>query len=87
MGRLACILLNVQPSEKRLPHMNFQYKTSIEERLIFYIITRCYSNGQYFHLFAIAAGYSRKYQYGHMMRKADAHTVPSGIQFGVGHRT
>ena len=29
-----------------IPHMNFPYKTSIDERLIFYNITRCYSDGE-----------------------------------------
>ena len=46
----------------------FPYKTSIDERLIFYNITRC---------FAIAAGDIIKYQGGHMMRNADARTVRS----------
>ena len=56
-----------------IPHVNFPYKTSIDERLIFYNITRCYSNGE----FAIAAGDIIKYQGGHMMRNADARTVRS----------
>ena len=60
-----------------IPHVNFPYKTSIDERLIFYNITRCYSNGEYCHVFAIAAGDIIKYQGGHMMRSADARTVRS----------
>ena len=70
-------------SEERLifyfiiPHVNFPYKTFIDERLIFYNITRCYSNGEYCHVFAIAAGDIIKYQGGHMMRNADARTVRS----------
>ena len=39
-----------------IPHVNFPYKTSIDEQLILYNITRCYSKGQYCHVFAIAAG-------------------------------
>ena len=39
-----------------IPHVNSPYKTSIDERLIFYNITRCYSDGEYCHVFAIAAG-------------------------------
>ena len=58
--------------------MNFPYKTSIDERLIFYNITGCYSDGEYRHMFAIAAGDIIKYQGGHMMRNADARTVRSG---------
>ena len=60
-----------------MPHVNFPYKTSIDERLIFYNITSCYSNGEYCHVFAIAAGDNIKYQGGHMMRNADARTVHS----------
>ena len=60
-----------------IPHMNSPYKTSMDERLIFYNITRCYSDGEYCHLFAIAAGDIIKYQGGHMMRNADARTVRS----------
>ena len=60
-----------------IPHVNSQYKTSIDERLIFYNISRCYSNGEYCHVFAIAAGDIIKYQGGHMMRNADARTVGS----------
>ena len=60
-----------------IPHVNFPYKTSIDERLIFYNITRCYSNGEYCHVFTIAAGDIIKYQGGHMMRNADARTVCS----------
>ena len=55
----------------------FPIKTSIEERLIFYDITRCYSDGEYCHLFAIAAGDIIKYQGGHMMGNTDARTVRS----------
>ena len=39
-----------------IPHVNSPYKTSLDERLIFYNITRCYSDGEYCHVFAIAAG-------------------------------
>ena len=60
-----------------IPHVNFPYKTSIDERLIFYNITRCYSNGEYCHVFAKAAGDIIKYQGGHMMHNADARTVRS----------
>ena len=60
-----------------IPHVNFPYNPSIDERLIFKTITRCYSDGEYFHVFAIAAGDIIKYQGGHMMRNADAHTVRS----------
>ena len=60
-----------------IPHVNFPYKTSIDERLIFYNITRCYSNAEYCHVFAIAVGDIIKYQGGHMMRNADARTVRS----------
>ena len=45
-----------------IPHVNFPYKSSIDERLIFYNITRCYSDGEYCHSFAIAAGDIIKYQ-------------------------
>ena len=54
-----------------IPHVNSPYKTSIDERLIFYNITRCYSDGEYCHVFAIEAGDIIKYQGGHMMRNAD----------------
>ena len=57
--------------------MNSPYKTSIDERLVFYNIARCYSDGEYCHVFAIAAGDIIKYQGGHMMRNADARTVRS----------
>ena len=60
-----------------IPHVNSPYKTSIGERLIFYNITHCYSNGEYCHVFAIAAGDIIKYQGGHMMHNADARTVHS----------
>ena len=60
-----------------IPHVNFPYKTSIDERLIFYNITRYYSNSEYCHVFAIAAGDIIKYQGGQMMRDADARTVRS----------
>ena len=45
-----------------IPHVNSPYKTSIDERLVFYNITRCYSDGEYCHSFAIAAGDIIKYQ-------------------------
>ena len=45
-----------------IPHVNSPYKTSIDERLIFYNITRCYSDGEYCHSFTIAAGDIVKYQ-------------------------
>ena len=57
--------------------MNFPYKTSIDEQLIFYNIDRCYSNGEYCHVFAIAVGDIIKYLGGHMMRNADAPTACS----------
>ena len=60
-----------------IPHVNFPYKTSIDKQLIFYDIARCYSNGEYCHVFVIAAGDIMKYQGGHMMRNADARTVRS----------
>ena len=60
-----------------IPHVNSPYKTSIDEQLIFYNITRCYSDGEYCHVFAIAAGDIIKYHGGHMMRNADAPTVRS----------
>ena len=60
-----------------IPHVNSPYKTSIDERLIFHNITRCYTDGEYCHLFAIATGDIIKYQGGHMMRNADARTVRS----------
>ena len=60
-----------------IPHVNFPYKTSIDERLIFYNINRCYSSGEYCHVFVIAAGDIIRYQGGHMMRNADARTVRS----------
>ena len=40
-------------------------------------ITRCYSDREYSHVFAIAAGDIIKYQGGHIMRNADARTVRS----------
>ena len=60
-----------------IPHLNSPYKTSIDERLIFYNITRCYSDGEYCHVFAIAAGDIIEYQGGHMMHNADECTVRS----------
>ena len=60
-----------------IPHVNSPYKTSIDERLVFYNITRCYSDGEYCNLFAIAGGDIIIYQGGHMMRNADARTVRS----------
>ena len=57
--------------------MNSPYKTSIDERLIFFNINRCYRDGEYCHVFAIAAGYIIKYQGGHIMRNADVGTVRS----------
>ena len=60
-----------------IPHVNSPYKTSIDERLIFYNITRCYSSGEHRHPFAIAAGDIIKYQGDYMMRNADARTVRS----------
>ena len=58
-----------------IPRMNSPYKTSIDERLIFYNITGW--DSEYCHVFAIAAGDIIKYQGGHMMRNADACTVHS----------
>ena len=60
-----------------IPHVNSPYKNSIDERLIFYNIIRCYSDGEYCQVFAIAAGDIIKYQGDHMMRNADAGTVRS----------
>ena len=60
-----------------IPHVNSPYKTSIDERLIFYNITRCYSDSKYCHVFVIAAGGIIKYQGGHMMCNADARTIRS----------
>ena len=60
-----------------IPHVNSPYKTSIDERLIFYNITRCYSDGEYCPMFAIAAGDIIKYRGGHKMRNADARSVRS----------
>ena len=57
--------------------MNSPYKASIDEWLIFYNITRCYSDGECCHVFAIAAHDIIKYQGGNMMRKADARMVRS----------
>ena len=57
--------------------MNSPYKTSIDERLIFYNITCSYSDGEYCHVFAIAAGDIIKYRGCHMMRNTDAGTVRS----------
>ena len=45
-----------------IPHVNSPYKTSIDKQLIFYNITRCYSDGEYCHSFALAAGDIVKYQ-------------------------
>ena len=61
------ILLLLKQSEVMIcfviiPHVNSPYKTSIDEGLIFYHITRCYSEGEYCHSFAIAAGDIVKYQ-------------------------
>ena len=54
------------------------FSTSTLSRMLYlYNITRCYSNGEYCHVFAIAAGDIIKYQGGHMMRNADARTVRS----------
>ena len=60
-----------------IPYVNFPYKASIDEWLIFETITRCFSDYEYRHSFAIAASDSLKYQYGHMMRNANAYTVHS----------
>ena len=60
-----------------IPHVNSPHKTSIDERLIFYNITRCYSVREYCHVFTIAAGDIIKYQGSHMMRNADARMVRS----------
>ena len=48
--------LNVVLINIIIPHVNSPYKTSIDERLIFYNITRCYSSVESRHPFAIAAG-------------------------------
>ena len=60
-----------------IPHVNFPHQTSIDDRLIFYNITCCYSNGEYCHMFAIAAGDIIKYQGGHMMGNTYARMVRS----------
>ena len=60
-----------------IPHVNFPSKTSIDERLIFYDINRCYSNGENCHMFAIAVGDIIKYKGGHMMGNDDARTFRS----------
>ena len=60
-----------------MPKVYFPYKTFIAELLIFYNITRSYSNCEYCHVFAILAGDIIKYQGGHMMRNAYARTVRS----------
>ena len=60
-----------------IPHVNSPYKTSIDERLIFYNITHCDSDGEYCHVFAIAAGDIIKYKGGHMMLNVEARTVRS----------
>ena len=60
-----------------IPHVNFPYKTSIKEPLIFYTITHCFHDDKYGHSFAIAVGDSLKYQYGHIMRNVYVHTVGS----------
>ena len=72
-----CLSLLLHIFDIIIPHMNFPYKTSINERLIFHNITCCYRNGEYCHVFAIAAGDIIKYQGGPMMRNADARTVRS----------
>ena len=60
-----------------IPHVNYPYKTSLEERLIFYNITGSFRDGEYCHVFVIAAGDTLKYLGGHMMRNADAGMVRS----------
>ena len=57
---------------REFPIQNFH-----SEGLIFYNITRCYSNDEYCYVFAIVAGDIIKYQGGHMMRNADGRTVCS----------
>ena len=54
-----------------MPHLNFTYKVSIGELLIFHTIKCCYSGHEYFHLFAIAAFDGIKYD----MHGADAGMV------------
>ena len=77
ISSLRMTLTSVWVNSIIIPHVNSPYKTSIDERLIFYNITRCFSDGEYCHVFAIAAGDIIKYQGGHMMRYADARTVRS----------
>ena len=61
-----------------IPHVKLPYKTSIDEQLIFSTITPCYSNGEYYHSFAIATGDSRKYQsVTVMLCNTNVRTVPS----------
>ena len=60
-----------------IPHVNSPYKTSIAERLIFYNITRCYSDSECCHVFVMAAGDIINYQGGHMMRNTDVCMVCS----------
>ena len=60
-----------------IPHVNSPYKASIDERLIFYNITCCYSDSEYCHMFVIAAGDIIKYQGGNMLRNGEARTVRS----------
>ena len=75
------LLFKIHPHRQILliiiPQVNSPYKTSIDERLIFYNISRCYSDCEYCNVFAIAAGDIIKYQRGHMMRNADGRTVRS----------
>ena len=81
LGAIICIII---------PHMSSPYKTSIDKRLIFYNFTHCYSDGEYCHVFAIAAGDIIKYQGGHRMRNADACTVRSSqvmLNSNGGHDT
>ena len=75
---LECVFYRlIQISIFIIPHVNSPYKTSIDERQIFYNITRCFSDREYCHVFAIAAGDIIKYQGGHTMRNANARTVRS----------
>ena len=60
--RLSAYIMEYRLSAFIIPNVNSPYKTSIDEQLIFYNITRCYSDAKYCHSFAIAAGDIVKYQ-------------------------
>ena len=68
-------------TSREFPIQNF-YRRATD---ILYNITRCYSDSEYCHVIAIAAGDIIKYQGGHMMRNADARTVRSSQETFNGH--